>query len=537
MFCKNCGKLVKDGDKFCSNCGEKVELTSSFGFVQEMPTSIGEPEKPKKTFHIQEFNWNLDGYPTEHTKPTDDIDFNWQSVVEEKQRRVFADRLKPQEEEKSEVAELELEDEKSLEEEIFGDLSQVYDEEPTKVIKKEEKDDRVDKFYTYNEKNAAFQALLDQEYEKIQNGTEEEDTAFEPIFKAELEPEAPVAVPEVDVPSEESENEKAPLEYVGVALAQTPESVIFEEIAVADVEAPAEQVEVTEEPAVNEFPSAEEGTSPPDTPSEEETEKKEPLAKLTFDDIFSDDDDDDEDKEKPKKKSKALKIVAIVLCVLIAIELVIIGIMYFGKGTPLADKLNDGYLYIVNLVSGKDKEEPKDNAEPADIESEIAKSIKTQSMYNKNIGTVEENPKLTFDIKKDYGIDEMSDTLAFSNSTWYTDDDDNPVYYGDEVVGTVIKYYSSWVDMANETDEVVLDYIDDTSDLYESIEGFKSADDVKYGINKLEIGEIRNGSRGFYIMTAITKVDSDTKKETVENGIVYMEPINKTMKILNIYKF
>lgn len=552
MFCNNCGKLIKDGDKFCSNCGEKVEISPDFGFAKEPSSLVKESEKQKKTFHMEEFNWNLDGYPTDHTKPTDDIDFNWQSVVEEKQRRAFADRLEPKSEPKeAQVTESDFASEKSLEEEIFADISQVYSDEPTKIIEKDAKDDRVDKFYTYNKKNAAFQALLDQEYEKIQNGEEEEDEviAFEPLFKTELQPELPDVVPEAEEIQEEPEVTEAPLEYVGVALAQTPESVIAEEEpaivepvvevqkAQLEEEPAREEVEVSEETVVDEFPSEEEANRPPSTQGEKETQEEKSYSKLTFDDVFSDDDDDDDDEEKPKKKGKALKIIAIVLCVLIAIELVIIGIMYFGKGTPLADKLNDGYLYIVNLVSGEDKDKPSDNGEPVAVESEIAKIIKTQSMYNKNIGTVEENIKLIFDIKKDYDINEMKDTFAFSNSKWYTDDENNPVYYGDEIIGTIIKYFSSWVDMANGTDQVVLDYIDDTSQLYEDIEEFENKEDVKYGINKLEIGEIRNGSRGFYIMTTATKVDSKTKKETVENSIVYMEPINKTMKILNNYKF
>ena len=38
MYCKNCGKLLEEGDKFCSGCGTKVEETA---FAQPKPVSEG----------------------------------------------------------------------------------------------------------------------------------------------------------------------------------------------------------------------------------------------------------------------------------------------------------------------------------------------------------------------------------------------------------------------------------------------------------------------------------------------------------------
>ena len=29
MYCKKCGNLLKDGDKFCTNCGSAIEVKSS----------------------------------------------------------------------------------------------------------------------------------------------------------------------------------------------------------------------------------------------------------------------------------------------------------------------------------------------------------------------------------------------------------------------------------------------------------------------------------------------------------------------------
>ena len=63
MYCKNCGKLLDEGDKFCSNCGTKVEkeFVPDFKKRQQEAPQEAEEERPKKSFHIEEFNWDLEG--------------------------------------------------------------------------------------------------------------------------------------------------------------------------------------------------------------------------------------------------------------------------------------------------------------------------------------------------------------------------------------------------------------------------------------------------------------------------------------------
>lgn len=87
MYCKNCGKLLDEGDKFCSNCGTKVEkeFVPDFKKRQQEAPQEAEEERPKKSFHIEEFNWDLEGYPTDNRK-TEDVDFNWESVLDDRQR-------------------------------------------------------------------------------------------------------------------------------------------------------------------------------------------------------------------------------------------------------------------------------------------------------------------------------------------------------------------------------------------------------------------------------------------------------------------
>ena len=108
MFCTNCGKKLHDGDKFCANCGTKVrkdtpevkpvsndivfnppfkveaeKRTNEIyrGFVSDKPA-----EEKKRTAEPVNFDWNLSGFPQE-TRKTDDVDFNWDSVVERRNQQ------------------------------------------------------------------------------------------------------------------------------------------------------------------------------------------------------------------------------------------------------------------------------------------------------------------------------------------------------------------------------------------------------------------------------------------------------------------
>ena len=87
MFCKNCGKNLGMDDKFCSECGTRVMVEKKKTEDLEPMFFLEKPEKEKKAkkvIHLDEFNWNLDGYPTA-PKKTEDVDFNWSSVLEEKE--------------------------------------------------------------------------------------------------------------------------------------------------------------------------------------------------------------------------------------------------------------------------------------------------------------------------------------------------------------------------------------------------------------------------------------------------------------------
>ena len=216
MYCKKCGKRLADGDKFCGNCGTKIDVSEiNIGFAEEEP-------KPKKNFDFGAFNWDLDGYPDEDKAKTEDVDFNWNTVLEEKKRKDIEeksftetimtenelfDRIQSEDNAKDaselsfnwelgsttrvekadrfesiipkaeEKAELNIPVEVSEEHEEVKDLVDVDEALAAGLAAASSPRKSIDKFYTFNQKNEEFQALLDQEYERLRNRIREDSEA------------------------------------------------------------------------------------------------------------------------------------------------------------------------------------------------------------------------------------------------------------------------------------------------------------------------------------------------------------------------
>lgn len=273
MYCKKCGKRLADGDKFCGNCGTKIDVSEiNIGFVEEEP-------KPKKNFDFGAFNWDLDGYPDEDKAKTEDVDFNWNTVLEEKKRkdieeRPFTetimtenelfDRIQSEDNAKDaselsfnwelgsttrvekadrfesiipkaeEKAELDIPVEVSEEHEEVKDLVDVDEALAAGIAAASSPRKSIDKFYTFNQKNEEFQALLDQEYERLRNRIREDSEAEAIIANKEEKLEQARAtwsketleepVEEAEETVEVAEETKAPVEIAAEAEAEVAEA-------------------------------------------------------------------------------------------------------------------------------------------------------------------------------------------------------------------------------------------------------------------------------------------------------------------------
>ena len=82
--CTRCNTLLLPNTKFCTECGMNVR-------EMVFPAAAAKPKTEentsvKRSFHIDEFNWDTNGYPTAERKKTEDIDFNWGSFAENKRK-------------------------------------------------------------------------------------------------------------------------------------------------------------------------------------------------------------------------------------------------------------------------------------------------------------------------------------------------------------------------------------------------------------------------------------------------------------------
>lgn len=300
MYCKKCGKRLADGDKFCGNCGTKIDVSEiNIGFAEEEP-------KPKKNFDFGAFNWDLDGYPDEDKAKTEDVDFNWNTVLEEKKRKDIEeksftetimtenelfDRIQSEDNAKDaseisfnwelgsttrvekadrfesiipkveEKAELDIPVEVSEEHEEVKDLVDVDEALAAGLAAASSPRKSIDKFYTFNQKNEEFQALLDQEYERLRNRIREDNEAEAIIANKEEKLEQARAtwskealeepVEEAEETVEVAEETKAPVE-----IAAEVEAEVAEADAVNDTEETEEsqstEVETEEVPETEE---------------------------------------------------------------------------------------------------------------------------------------------------------------------------------------------------------------------------------------------------------------------------------------------
>ena len=300
MYCKKCGKRLADGDKFCGNCGTKIDASEiNIGFAEDEP-------KPKKNFDFGAFNWDLDGYPDEDKAKTEDVDFNWNTVLEEKKRKDIEeksftetimtenelfDRIQNEDNAKDaseisfnwelgsttrvekadrfesiipkveEKAELDIPVEVSEDHEEVKDLVDIDEALAAGIAAASSPRKSIDKFYTFNQKNEEFQALLDQEYERLRNRIREDSEAEAIIANKEEKLEQARAtwskepleepVEEAEETVEVTEETEAPVE---VAVESEVEATEVEEVEETEeaTEEDEEAVQEAEEPAIQE---------------------------------------------------------------------------------------------------------------------------------------------------------------------------------------------------------------------------------------------------------------------------------------------
>lgn len=178
MYCKNCGKEIAGGSKFCNHCGSPVEalpppeVTEPNIHTKPKPDNSDDvPEVRKPIF--EEFQWNVSEYPDRNAiEKTEEVDFNWNANpddIPETPRRIV--KAAPQEQE---TVQAPISDQTAAKEEALKgeDLEKEVLGQPQTPQNREEMSamEKVNSFYTLNQKNEEFQKLINAEYERVKSG-------------------------------------------------------------------------------------------------------------------------------------------------------------------------------------------------------------------------------------------------------------------------------------------------------------------------------------------------------------------------------
>jgi len=312
--------------------------------------------------------------------------------------------------------------------------------------------------------------------------------------------------------------------------------------------------------------TAEAVQSEPVKPSEEPVkEEPQPETKAKEDEvIWPLDPSQYEEDERGGFFSVIGKILLFLIAVVIALEIGALAILHFAPESSIADTVRNVQGQVLGFmdsfgdrdedgptIDGGDQNDPGvepdgGQDEPAGATggegqpvadskpmADKAKLIQTQMDRNENIKSIKVNSALGYKNGVDYGLDDLNKSQPIENNIWYTDDNGTPVYYDQEVVGTLIAFNSQWIDYVNEGDKAVLQLTKEGSDAYNNAVNFSKAGKVTEEFKSVEIGEIRQGEQGFYLWVGETiQLTESGATSTAEYQWVYcMEPVGKEMQI------
>lgn len=428
------------------------------------------------------------------------------------------------------------------------DLGMTVEYKTFKEKKKEEE------FHTFNSKRDAFQELLDRERARIEALENERKSQweelttpdevkyvpkkaleFEEVFK---EPKLPLVPPVKEVAvvlppltagvmADDLENIIEPwYEVVTAPLTARVEPTLEEKNALNALgEAKAELKEDKACPFPGQQPGEQPGEEPGNEPGQQPGDepggaegdnsevKPEEKTKLRYSDIFPvdafdtadgnksggsskeevkfflDEDEDDDDEDDEKEGNGFIKFLIIVLALIVVIELVLIGAKFVAPQSKVALFADSLMAKVTGLfVDDEPSGEPVVLTEENPVEKYVGQLQATPT----NIGKVDSDPTLKYDLSKTYAYAEIAQTSDFIDVAWNGDDSKTNGYL---IVEAVLGYYDGW--KASHPDSEVV------------------------GINQVTVGEVRSGNSGYYVLNKVAYAEESGEATRYES--VYLE--------------
>lgn len=253
---------------------------------------------------------------------------------------------------------------------------------------------------------------------------------------------------------------------------------------------------------------------------------------------------DDEEEEKEKKKFTFGKFLLILLLLLVLAEATFLGLRAAMPDNPYVQAADKQMAAVVETV--KSWFEPKEGEPPAaedpvleeeeqqepepstaqEPAAEVPAAEPDPYPTNKNIQDIRENPELKYISGKNYGLADINTSLPVTEST-------------EEVINTIVAYDSAWIDYVNNGDKGVIEYTAQGSKAQQNTLSFSKVGKINEVFNLLEIGEVRKGTKGYYVWVReeieITENNRTTNK--AYRWIYQVAPSDTGMKIVNYFPY
>lgn len=428
------------------------------------------------------------------------------------------------------------------------------------------------------------EATLDPEVPEVEpempKQIEPEQEVIEPAAP-EAETIEPAAAEKEAAPKAEhlTEMAKARAQFFGEELVRDNDSIVKKLSPESSGAAEIAAVEVPAENTAGEAPAPIASTEPTDelqgtTAFMPEEEPAEAAAETEPERVFIP--IQDVNKTQDKKRISGSQIALVIIAIILAAEIGILGIRYFAPESAASDAIENVQTKVIRTVAGwfatqpnetdqtKDEENqdskdqtkedstPQDQTgaqEPAETPSVPAADpnpmadknalVSSQLGYNTNIEQVKANEELAWQSGKNYGLSDINSSVPITNNIWQAPETGDPVYYDKSIVGAVIGFDSKWIDYVNSGDKGVLDFLKKDSEAYKNTLAYKKVGKIKETFKLLEIGEIRQGSKGYYVWVheEIQIAENGTTTNKKYNWIYSLEPVDGKMKIVNYLKF
>ncbi len=235
-------------------------------------------------------------------------------------------------------------------------------------------------------------------------------------------------------------------------------------------------------------------------------------------------------KKEPTNNKKKSAIVIDILIVILSIVVITLAIGMFLPDTTPGKYINKYFSEVTTFFTGTEPiVEDEDVAIEIKEDDGMEKAVKNAKKKYPNLGKVSLSKTLNFNSKSDYGNKNLSKSLDFKDTPWYSDKKDNPISYGNVIVDTALNYYSDYLKLVNDGNKDVLSILTKDTEFYKLTESLEPKDE-NLKIESINIGEIRRFDTNYFLIVEVNEKLGD--KEIVKKiQVITLTPGDKSMTI------